>query len=212
MDDETNVDESFFVLSSIFVHFRHSICEPSLAIHVIDLGLRTPDLRLSMELDLTRITWPVVAALLLVVLIGFGLLGAAVTPVDAQGEPALLTAQRWTAARLARHANAETEALVKDATELRRLLEREHPDPIDAMLLAQRIYAEHRTGSTATVAARQALIVAAEMTARYAVGAATRQEALDAYHTAMASIEALSPELPATPTPSRQYLPHIQSP
>ncbi len=116
-----------------------------------------------MELDLTRITWPAVAALLLVVAIGFGLLGAAVTPVDAQGEPMLLTAQRWTAARLARQANAETEALVKDAAELRRLLEREHTDPIEAMLLAQRLYAGHRTGSTATVAARQALIVAAEV-------------------------------------------------
>ncbi len=165
-----------------------------------------------MELDLTRITWPAVAAILLVTLIGFGLLGAAVTPVDAQGEPMLLTAGRWTAARLARQANAETEALVKDAAELRRLLEREHPDPIDAMLLAQRIYAEHRTGSTATVAARQALIAAAEVTARYAVGAAARQESIDAYRAAMASIEALSPEPSATPTPSRQYLPHIQSP
>ena len=165
-----------------------------------------------MELDLTRITWPVVAVALLVVVIGFGLLGAAVTPVDARGQPVLLTAQRWTAARLARQANAETEALVKDATELRRLLEQEHPDPIAAMLLAQRLYAEHRTGSTATVAARQALIAAAEVAARYAVGAATRQEAIDAYHAAMTSIEALSPELSATPTPSRQYLPHIQSP
>ena len=165
-----------------------------------------------MELDLTHITWPAVAAILMVILIGFGLLGAAVTPVNAQGEPMLLTAQRWTAACLARQANAETEALVKDAAELRRLLEREHPDPIEAMLLAQRVYAEHRTGSTATVAARQTLIAAAEVTARYAVGAATRQEALDAYQAAMASIEALSPEPLVTPTPSRQYLPHIQSP
>jgi len=165
-----------------------------------------------MELDLARITWPAVAALLLAILIGFGLLGAAVTPVDAQGEPMLLTAQRWTAARLARQVNAETEALVKDAAELRRLLEGEHPDPIDAMLLAQRLYAQHRTGSTATVAARQALIAAAEVAARYAVGAASRQEAIDAYHAAMASIEALSPEPPATPTPSRQYLPHLQNP
>ena len=109
-----------------------------------------------MELDLTRITWPVVAAALLVVVIGFGLLGAAVTPVDAQDEPVLLTSQRWTAARLARQAKAETEALVKDAAELRLLLEREHPDPISAMLLTQRIYAEHRTGSTAA-ACRQKL-------------------------------------------------------
>ena len=199
MDDETKVDESVFVLSSMFVPIPNP-------------GLRTPDLGLAMKLDLTRITRPVVVALLLAVLIGFGLLGAAVTPVDAQGEPMLLTAQRWTAARLARQANAETEALVKDAEELRRLLERGHPDPIAAMLLAQRLYAEHRTGSTATVTARQALIAAAEVIARYAVGAATRQDAIDAHHAAMTSIEALSPEPSAIPTPSRQYLPHIQSP
>ena len=209
MDDETKVDESFF---RPFVHFRHSICEPSFAIHIIDLGLWTLDPGQPMELDLTRITWPVVVAALLVVAIGFGLLGAAVTPVDAQDEPVLLTSQRWTAARLARQASAETAALVQDAAKLRRLLEREHPDPIAAMLLAQRIYAGHRTGSTATVAARQAIIVAAEVAARYAVGAATHQEAIDAYHAAIASIEALSPEPSAAPTPSHQYLPHIQSP
>jgi len=80
------------------------------------------------------------------------------------------------------------------------------------MLLAQRIYATHRTGSTATVAARQHLIAAAEITARYAVGAASRQDAIAAYQDAMASIEALSPDPIVTPTPSTQYLPHIQNP
>ena len=165
-----------------------------------------------MELDLTRITWPVVLGVALAALLGFGLLGAAVTPVDANDQPVLLTSGRWTAARLARQANAETEALVADASDLRRLLEREHPDPIDAMLLAQRIYAAHRTGSTATVAARQRLIAAAEVAARYAVGAASRQEAIAAYQAAMASIEALSPAPIVTPTPPVQYLPHIQHP
>jgi len=165
-----------------------------------------------MELDLTRITWPVVLGALLVVALGFGLLGAAVTPVDGNDQPALLTAGRWTAARLARQANAETEALAADASDLRNLLEKEHPDPIDAMLLAQRIYAAHRTGSTATVAARQRLIAAAEVAARYAVGAASRQDAIAAYQAAMDSIQALSPDPVITPTPPVQYLPHIQSP
>jgi len=165
-----------------------------------------------MELDLTRITWPVVSGVILALLLGFGLLGAAVTPVDDDGQPVLLTAGRWTAARLARQANAETEALVTDAADLRNLLKREHPDPINAMLLAQRIYAEHRTGSTATVAARQRLIAAAEVTARYAVGAASRQEAIAAYQAAMDSIQTLSPDPIITPTPPVQYLPNIQSP
>jgi hypothetical protein len=165
-----------------------------------------------MELDLTRITWPVVLGVLLVVALGFGLLGAAVTPVDGNDQPVLLTAGRWTAARLARQANAETEALVADASGLRTLLKHEHPDPIAAMLLAQRIYAAHRTGSTATVAARQRLIAAAEVAARYAVGAASRGDAIAAYQDAMASIEALSPAPIVTPTPSTQYLPHIQNP
>jgi len=164
-----------------------------------------------MELDLTRITWAMVLGALLVVALGFGLLGAAVTPVD-DDQPVLLTAGRWTAARLARQANAETEALVADASDLRTLLERKRPDPIDAMLLAQRIYATHRTGSTATVAARQRLIAAAEVAARYAVGAASRQDAIAAYQDAMASIEALSPDPIVTSTPPVQYLPSIQSP
>jgi len=166
-----------------------------------------------MELDLTRITWPLVLGVVLVLLLGFGLLGAAVTPVDADDQPVLLTAGRWTAARLARQANAETEALVEDAAALRNLLGHEHPDPIDAMLLAQRIYAEHRTGSTATVAARQRLIAAAEVAARYAVGAAPRQDAIAAYQAAMDSIHTLAPDPIVTPTPySNQYLPHIQRP
>ena len=165
-----------------------------------------------MELDLTHITWPMVLGALLVVALSFGLLGAAVTPVDGNGQPVLLTAGRWTAARLARQANAETEALVADASDLRTLLKREHPDPINAMLLAQRIYAAHRTGSTATVAARQRLIAAAEVAARYAVGAASRQDAIAAYQAAMDSIQALSPDPVITPTPPVQYLPSIQSP
>ena len=80
------------------------------------------------------------------------------------------------------------------------------------MLLAQRIYAEHRTGSTATVAARQRLIAAAEVTARYAVGAASHQDAIDAYQAAIDSIQTLSPDPVITPTLPVQYLPHIQSP
>ena len=144
-----------------------------------------------MEFDLTRITWPVAAVALLLVALGLGLLGARVTPVEG-GEPQLLTAGRWTAARLARQANAETRTLVADADDLGELLARDHPDPIAAMLLAQRIYAEHRAGSTATVAARQRLIAAAEVAARYAVGAASRQDAIAAYNAAQRSIQSLA--------------------
>lgn len=158
-----------------------------------------------MELDLTRITWPAVLAVLLAVLIGLGVLGTAVTPITA-GEPILLTPQRWTAARLARQARRETEVLLHDAQDLRRLLESEHPDPVAAMLLAQRLYAEHRAGSSATVSARQSLIAAAEITARYAVGAVTRQEAIATYAAALTSIQALTATAADTP-PDRQFLP-----
>ena len=61
------------------------------------------------------------------------------------------------------------------------------------MLLAQRIYAGHRQGTTATAPARQALIAAAEATARYASGGVPRQTAVDAINAALERIRVLTP-------------------
>jgi hypothetical protein len=132
------------------------------------------------------------AGLGLFVALAFLLIGRAASPVTAEG-PAILTPDRWQAAALARKAGVEIVRLAADAQALHDLAARETPDAIQAMLLAQRIYAGHRQGTTATAPARQALIAAAEATARYASGGVPRQTAVDAVNAALERIRVLTP-------------------
>jgi hypothetical protein len=132
--------------------------------------------------------WPLNLATL--ALVALAVLGRAVTPILG-GRPAILTPERRQARLLTHAAAAETTRLVADARLLRDLAEHEPPDPIAAMLLAQRIYAAHRQGTAATAAARQALIAAAEATARYAGGGLSRQEAVANVNAALARVGAL---------------------
>ena len=120
------------------------------------------------------------------------LIGRAATPVVADS-PATLTPDRWQAAALARKAGAEIVRLAADVQALYDVATRETPDAIQAMLLAQQIYAGHRQGTTATAPARQTLIAAAEATARYASGGVPRQTAVDAINAALARIRVLTP-------------------
>lgn len=118
--------------------------------------------------------------------------GRAATPVAADNL-AILTPDRWQAATMARKAGTEIVRLAADVQALHGLAARETPDAIQAMLLAQRIYAGHRQGTTATAPARQALIAAAEATARYASGGVPRQIAVDAINAALERVRALTP-------------------
>jgi len=140
-----------------------------------------------MELDFSRLSWPTLIATLLAVLVVLAVFGAMVTPAQA-GEPELISPDRWTAARLARQAQAEAQALMHNASQLHDLLEADQPEPVAAMLLAQRIYAVHREGTSATGSARLALISAAEFSARYAVGELPRQTAVTALNNALERI------------------------
>jgi len=154
-----------------------------------------------MEIELG--TWPdkrvLLGCLAVLALVGLALLGRGVTPVEADG-PALLTPVRWAAANLARQARAETERLARDAGELRAFLAGPaSPDPVRAMLLAQRLYAGHRQGTSATAGARQALIDAAATIARYASGAVPRDQAVTALNDALARIKVLAAS--AAPAP-----------
>lgn len=130
------------------------------------------------------------AIILIMALLLFGLVGKLVTPVHAQ-EARLLTPDRWTAYKLQRLARKETVHIVADARELRKILGSDEPDPVAAMLLAQRIYADHLNGSSATAAARGALIAAAEAAVRATVGEIPRTEAVSAFNSALQRIEAL---------------------
>jgi hypothetical protein len=120
------------------------------------------------------------------------LIGRAAGPVAVEG-PAILTPDRWQTAVLARKAGIEIVRLAADARTLRDLAASPTPDAIQAMVLAQRIYAGHRQGTTATAPARQALIVAAEATARYASGGVPRQTAVDAINAALERVRVLTP-------------------
>lgn len=125
------------------------------------------------------------------VLAGLALLGRAVSPVES-GRLVVLSPERWQAAGLQRQALAETQKLQEDVTALHGLLDATQPDPVQAMLLAERVFARQREGTSATAAARQAVTDAAAEAARYMTGASSRQQALDAYAAALARVEMLN--------------------
>jgi hypothetical protein len=154
-----------------------------------------------MEIELGA--WPdkrvLLGGLAALVLVGLAILGRGVTPVAAAG-PVVLTPARWATANLSRQARAETARLQRDASELRAFLARPAPpDPVQVLLLAQRLYAAHRQGTSATAGARQALIDAAATAARYASGAVPREPAVAALNDALARIQVLA--APAAPAP-----------
>ena len=101
------------------------------------------------------------------------------TPLEG-ATPVLLTPERWQGAALARQASAETTSVEADLMVLQRTLEGGKPDPVPAMLLAQRIYARHHAGASATAPARTLLIEAAAAAARYAAGSTDRTTAIEA--------------------------------
>ncbi len=145
---------------------------------------------MEVELDLTEaesLAWLGLVTLFILALLG--VVGKSVSPRDGQGNPMLLTPARWQAVRLERRIAGETQRLREDADSLGRLLE--NPNPVDATLLAERIYSHHRSGTAATAGARQALIDAAEAAVLYASGSGSRNEAVRAYRNAVNLIAGL---------------------
>ena len=132
----------------------------------------------------------VIGAVVLGLVLALAAVGRAVTPV-AEGSPVLLTPERWHAGRLARQAAAEIARLTVDGHALRTLAASEPPDAVAAMLLAQRIYAAQRSGTTATAATRTAMIEAAAATARYAGGGMSRATAIAAVNVALNHLQML---------------------
>lgn len=143
-----------------------------------------------MFLDLSANRSILLVMLALAALFTLGWLGYWATPIE-DGQPILLSPERWQAQRLARVARAESEAVYRDAEKLVRLLDSQAPDPVSAMLLAQGIYARQRTGTSATAPARQALIAAAEVSARYASGSLDKETAFAATVEALGKLEIL---------------------
>lgn len=149
---------------------------------------------MQIELDISRdipLRTLIVAGVILFI-VGLGGLGYVVTPVEAD-ELVILTPERWQAAALARQAMAEVELVQQDLASLHRLMSAENPDPVTAMLLAQRIYANQKNGTSATAAARTALIDASELAARYATGSAERNDVVGIVDKAGRHLERLLP-------------------
>ncbi len=157
-------------------------------------------MQIEIGLSQGKVTIAVLAVIVLSVLAAVALLGKVVTPLKT-GKETLLTPERWQAAALERAAHTETEVLQEDYTNLRTLLEQDSLDPVAAMLLAQRIYADNRSGTSATATARQSLIDAAAVTAQFAAGSANQASAVTALNQALTRIEMLSPNATPTVTP-----------
>jgi len=138
----------------------------------------------------------------------FGLIGRSVSPVAA-GKPQVLTPERWEAAALARRAGAEIVRLQADGKALRAAVSKEPPDAVEAMLLAQRIYAGQREGTAATAGARTAVVEAAAAVARYAGGGSSRQAAIDAVNAALDRIATLSGQPTSERAPSEEQDGHV---
>ncbi len=144
---------------------------------------------MEIELDLTNSTaYTLAGAALLLLLALFGVVGAIATP---KGKLVYLTPSRWAAVKLQRRVNGEVERLQKDVKALRSVIAKGRPSPVDAMMLAERVYASERTGTSATAPARNAAIVAAEAVVRYSTGTGTREEAVRAVNTAVVLLNRL---------------------
>ena len=163
-------------------------------------------MQIEIGLSESKVALAVLVVVVLASLIAIGLLGRVVTP-RRSGEATWLTPERWQAAALEQRAQAETEILHQDYSDLRQLLEASALDPVDAMLLAQRIYADNRSGTSATAIARQSLIAAAATTAQFASGSAAQSDAVTALNLALSRIEMLSP----SPTPVVTATPPLRS-
>ncbi|GAB4519974.1 MAG: hypothetical protein Kow0047_31220 [Anaerolineae bacterium] len=144
-----------------------------------------------MEIDLHLDRRYVLSSLALLLLVSLAVVGSQVTP-SATGGPQILTPERWLAVRLARQAREETARLSRDLQDLQALMA-ERPDPVEAMLMAQRIYARHRDGTTATAMARRTLIEAARQVALYAAGGVDRVQVISAINQAQARLESVTP-------------------
>ena len=101
---------------------------------------------------------------------------------------------------MTRQANAEIERLTADARQMRSLLASEHPDAIQAMALAQRVYTAQRTGTAAhRDRPPRRLSPRAETLAQYAAGGVERETAIVVLNAALERLKALGAPAAAAP-------------
>jgi hypothetical protein len=144
---------------------------------------------MEIEVDLRgeRLTiWRTTAiAMLILVLIGLGAIGARVTPVTADNSPKLLSWQDWRLLQAERAYHAELSVLQEDAVQLANMLE-ERPSPVAAQILAERIAKHAETGDASLAAARETLLAAALNVRDWSAGTLDRDTAVQSVEGAFA--------------------------
>ena len=115
---------------------------------------------------------PALLILALLVLLGLGALGRAVTPAGDR----LLTWDEWRLLQARQAYQRELAALRGDAERLAGLLA-ESPDPVRAQLLCERVLSETGSGQAALSLQREAVALAAQALRDWAAGAGERSAA-----------------------------------
>ncbi len=137
---------------------------------------------MEIEVDLRgeRLTiWRTTAiAMLILVLIGLGTIGARVTPATADNSPKLLSWQDWRLLQAERAYHAELSVLQEDAVQLANMLE-ERPSPVAAQILAERITKHAEIGDASLAAARESLLAAALDVRDWSAGTLDRDTAVE---------------------------------
>ncbi|MBN2116314.1 MAG: hypothetical protein JW730_07080 [Anaerolineales bacterium] len=142
----------------------------------IELDLRTEQLN----------AWRTAAILILILtLVGLGAIGARVTPVAADNSPKLLSWQDWRLLQAERAYRAELAVLQEDAAQLANMLE-EHPSPVAAQILAERIARHAKAGDASLAAARETLLMAALNVRDWSAGTLGRDTAVQSVKDAFA--------------------------
>ena len=125
-----------------------------------------------------------VAGAILVAVV-FGWMGSGNTPVDASGNPQILSWQAWQLIQAEQVHSSELAALQADATQLASLLQNK-PDPVAAQFIMDAVGRDVKNGTDPSLAAaRQAMQTAAANVRDWASGALDQNSAADSVNQAM---------------------------
>ena len=146
--------------------------------------------RFDLSLVRVRICHAVVAAVSCACVLT-GLLGFSVTAL--MESPQVLVPDRWKALQTKLAVQREVEGLAVDLAHLADLLREGSADSVQVTLVAQRLRARYREGEPATVAARAAVVDAAEVAVREVQGAASPREVVAALENARVKLSRVTP-------------------
>ena len=135
-------------------------------------------MELELDFNSQRSLWQGIAIVAVILaLIGLAVIGARVTPLNADGSPKFISWQDWRLLQAERVYHAELVMLQDDAMQLATLLEA-RPSPVAAQILAERIAKHTKSGDAALATARETLLIAALNVRDWAAGTLDRELAV----------------------------------